>query len=44
MLKDALEEGEGLVVNGQNFNNLPYADDAVLLSDKRTTTGTKDNW
>ena len=35
MMKDALEEAEGLTVNGQNFNNLRYAYDAVFLSDKR---------
>jgi len=35
MMKDALEEAEGLTVNGQNFN-LRYADDAVFLRDKRT--------
>jgi len=36
MMKDALEEAEGLIVNGQNFNNLRYADDAAFLDDKRT--------
>jgi len=25
MLKDALEEAEGLIFSGQNFNNLRYA-------------------
>ena len=35
MMQDALEEAEGLTVNGQNFNNLRYADDAVFMSDKR---------
>ena len=29
-MKDALEEAEGLTVNGQNFNNLRYADGAKL--------------
>jgi len=37
MFKDALEEeAEGFIVNGQNINNLRYADDAVFLSDNRT--------
>jgi len=37
MMKDALEEAKGLIFNGQNFSNLHYADDAVFLSDKKTT-------
>src|SRR3989441_9961537 len=35
MIKEALENEEGIKFNGVNITNLRYADDAVLVADKR---------
>ena len=35
MIKEALENEEGIKFNGVNVTNLRYADDAVLVTDKR---------
>src|SRR2546425_11497129 len=35
MIKEALENEEGIKFNGVNVTNLRYADDAVLVADKR---------
>ena len=32
MMKDAVEARKGIIVNGQNINNLRFADDAVILA------------
>ena len=31
-MKDAVEARKGIIVNGQNINNLRFADDAVILA------------
>ena len=35
MIKEALENEEGIKFNGVNVTDLRYADDAVLVTDKR---------
>ena len=35
MIKEALKNEEGIKFNGVNITNLRYADDAVLVADKR---------
>ena len=35
MIKEALENEEGIKFNGVNVTNLRYADDVVLVADKR---------
>jgi len=35
MIREAMEDMEGITFNGINFTDLRYADDAVLLADKR---------
>lgn len=35
MIKEAMEDVEGVQFNGNNITNLRYADDAVLVADKR---------
>ena len=35
MIKEALENEEGIKFNGVNITDLRYADDAVLVADKR---------
>jgi len=33
-MKEIQEEGKGIMIGGQNLNNLRYADDAVVLSEE----------
>ena len=35
MMKEAMEDMEGIKFNGINITDLRYADDAVLVADKR---------
>ena len=35
MIKEALENVEGVGIGGFNITNLRYADDAILVEDKR---------
>jgi len=34
MMLDVQEKGKGIVIGGQNFTNLRYADDAVVISEE----------
>jgi len=34
MMLDVQEKGKGIVIRGQNFTNLRYADDAVVISEE----------
>jgi len=34
MMKELDEEDTGIIIGGQNFNNIRYADDAVFMSDE----------
>ena len=34
MMKELDEEATGIIIGGQNFNNIRYADDAVFMSDE----------
>ena len=36
MISEALEEEEGVKLNGVNINNLRYADDAALVAYSKT--------
>jgi len=33
-MKELDEEATGIIIGGQNFNNIRYADDAVFMSDE----------
>jgi len=33
MMMEVQQEGKGIMIGGQNFNNIRYADDAVMLTD-----------
>ena len=37
MIKEAMENAEGIKFNGINITDLRYADDAVLVAHKRKT-------
>ena len=33
MIREALEDGEGININGQNITNIRYADDTIILAE-----------
>jgi len=35
-MMEVQEEGKGIMIGGQNFNNIRYADDAVIMSDNES--------
>ena len=33
LIREALEDGEGININGQNITNIRYADDTIILAE-----------
>ena len=36
MMQEVQEKGKGIIIGGQNFTNLRYADDAVVISEEES--------